>query len=122
MSKCPVCQDGELRDQSVEQWMRKGEFWVLMRHVPATVCDRCGDVSFTQEVAEKLASLLLPGSKEAPTGAGYYVIYDLNIIDRERDEGVRPLDVVATGPTEPKLNLFAETRAAPSGTPWTPEP
>lgn len=58
MTQCPVCHDGTLEQQRIETCMRRGERWVVIRGVPAFKCDLCGETTFSQEVSERLVSLL----------------------------------------------------------------
>lgn len=87
MNQCPVCRAGELRDERVETWMRKGDQWVLMTGVPATKCDLCGETTFSQTVAERLAEILAPDSTEKPTGSRWSAEYDVEKLDRAQVSG-----------------------------------
>ena len=58
MATCPVCRQGILEDKLTETWMQKGNRWVLFRNVPAVKCEVCGETTFSQKVAERLAAVL----------------------------------------------------------------
>ena len=90
MNECSVCKQGKLEESLVETWMHRGERWVLIRNVPGVVCDTCGDKSFSQEAAERLARLLSRGSSEAPTDLYRAAVFDLEVIEKEENEGRRP--------------------------------
>ena len=87
MNQCPVCRAGERRDERVETWMRKGDQWVLMTGVPATKCDLCGETTFSQTVADRLAEILAPDSAEQPTGSRWSPEYDVEKLDRAHVSG-----------------------------------
>jgi YgiT-type zinc finger domain-containing protein len=82
MNACPVCPAGEMIDERIETWMRKAGEWVLLRGVPARRCDVCGETTFAQEVAERLANIVAPDSKERPTGSYQAPVFDLQKLDR----------------------------------------
>jgi YgiT-type zinc finger domain-containing protein len=77
VNQCPVCRTGELQEDRVETWMRKADQWVLLTGVPATKCDVCGETTFSQKVAERLAEVLAPDAPERPTGSRWSPEYDL---------------------------------------------
>ncbi len=58
MTPCPVCHDGMLEQQRIETSMRRGDGWIVVSGVPAIKCDLCGETTFSQEVSERLVSLL----------------------------------------------------------------
>jgi len=48
--KCEVCGMGTRRDQLIRYTLSIGERVVIVEHVPALVCDRCGEETFQPEV------------------------------------------------------------------------
>ena len=76
MGQCPVCNEGMLTEQLIETWMRKDGQWILIKQIPATRCDICGETTFTQRVSERLATILAPSSPYSQTSTGYYAEYD----------------------------------------------
>lgn len=121
---CAEC-GGTLREGLVEYWDKKDGKWVLLRNVPAWVCDDCGDETFSHEVAERVADLL-DQSGENPTGSDYLMIYDLNIIENERQRGVRPVVVqipnVAQAPQQASIDPDVHIDQATSQTNVTVSP
>ena len=52
MAACPVCGAEEHCDDVVEQVFRVGERYVLVDGIPARVCVRCGEQTFSREATE----------------------------------------------------------------------
>ena len=52
--KCDVCGNGTRRDQLVRYSLSIGDRLVIVEHVPASVCDRCGEETFEPQVVERL--------------------------------------------------------------------
>ena len=98
MNECPIC-GGQLQDELVEEWEKVGEQWVLFRHVPAWVCEDCGDTSFSQETVELLADLADQAHHELATGWEYRPIFDLLIVEARRIARAQPR------PSEPKSEV-----------------
>ena len=51
--RCPVCKNGETRPGTATLTLERGPLTMVVRHVPAQVCDNCGeeyiDEAMTQE-------------------------------------------------------------------------
>ena len=52
--KCDVCAVGERCPQLIRYSMSTAEGLILIDHVPAKVCDRCGEVTLSPDVVERL--------------------------------------------------------------------
>jgi YgiT-type zinc finger domain-containing protein len=58
---CVLCKHGETRPGLVTVTLQRGETTVVLRHVPADVCDNCGkyylssDVAVHPDLTEKVA-------------------------------------------------------------------
>ncbi len=52
MSKCEVCGSREFRREEVEDIFHVDKRYVLVEHIPATVCVQCGEKIFDAETAE----------------------------------------------------------------------
>ena len=52
--KCDVCTAGERRSQLIRYSLSTGDRLVLVDHVPAEVCDRCGEVTLSPAVVDRL--------------------------------------------------------------------
>ena len=66
MFTCAVCNAKESRDELVEDVFRVDGRYVLVEGVPAVVCARCGEQSFSRETAERVR-LMVHGEAEATT-------------------------------------------------------
>lgn len=51
---CDVCGAGERREQLIRYSLSIDEGFVVIDHVPAIVCSRCGEISLRPEVVESL--------------------------------------------------------------------
>ena len=65
MFHCSVCGSGECRDEAVDKVFNVDGEYALVGGVPAVVCQRCGERSFSRETTEKVR-LLVHGQTEAP--------------------------------------------------------
>jgi len=58
MFTCTVCQSKESREQLTEEIFQIDGKYVLVDRIPATVCIRCGEETFSREITEKVRSLV----------------------------------------------------------------
>ena len=58
MFLCPVCHSHESREELVEEIFQIDGKYVLVDHIPATVCVRCGEETFSRETTEKVRLLV----------------------------------------------------------------
>ena len=58
MFNCAVCQSHECRGQLTEEIFHLDGKYVLVDRIPATVCSRCGEETFSRETTEKVRSLV----------------------------------------------------------------
>ena len=65
MFTCGVCQGNEGRGELVEEVFSVDGRYVLVGGVPSTVCQRCGERSFSRETTEKVRQLVHGKAKEA---------------------------------------------------------
>jgi len=54
MFKCSVCASQESRQEFVDEVFQIDGKYVLVDHIPATVCARCGEETFSRETTEKI--------------------------------------------------------------------
>ena len=54
MFTCSVCSARESREEQVEEVFRIDRKYVLVDRIPATVCTRCGEETFSRETAERI--------------------------------------------------------------------
>lgn len=57
MFKCPVCSSEKAIVSPVELYLKADGRNIRFDGVPATVCDRCGDRSYSAEAVDRLQSL-----------------------------------------------------------------
>jgi YgiT-type zinc finger domain-containing protein len=58
MFTCPVCHTHESREKLTEEIFQIDGKYVLVDHIPATVCVRCGEETFSRETTEKVRLLV----------------------------------------------------------------
>ncbi len=59
MFKCHVCGGTSERSEFVnEVFTLEGERRALVEHIPAQICARCGEVTFSRETTEKIRRLV----------------------------------------------------------------
>ena len=58
MSACIVCSSTETGTEMVEEVFKVDGRYVLVGGVPSTVCQRCGERSFSRETTEKVRQLV----------------------------------------------------------------
>ncbi|MCY4528354.1 MAG: YgiT-type zinc finger protein [Chloroflexi bacterium] len=64
MFTCIVCNSEESRTEMVEEVFKVDGRYVLVGSVPSTVCQRCGERSFSRETTERVR-LMVHGQAEA---------------------------------------------------------
>jgi len=52
--KCVICKTGETQPGSATVTLHQGETTVVVKGVPAEVCDTCGEYYLEEQVAQKL--------------------------------------------------------------------
>jgi len=65
MFMCPVCHSHESREELVEEIFQIDGKYVLVDRIPATVCVRCGEETFSRETTEKVRLLVHGQAKPA---------------------------------------------------------
>jgi len=63
MYKCEVCGGREFRQEEVEETFHVDGRYILVEHIPATVCTRCGEKTFDADTAEGVRRRLHGESK-----------------------------------------------------------
>ena len=64
MFMCAACHAKDGREEYVDEVFRVGGQYVLVGEIPALVCARCGEQSFSRETAEKVR-LVVHGEAKA---------------------------------------------------------
>jgi len=54
MFQCEICGGGEFRHEKVEEVFHVDERYILVEHIPASVCVRCGEKNFDAETTEDI--------------------------------------------------------------------
>jgi YgiT-type zinc finger domain-containing protein len=52
--RCEVCGAGERRDKLIRYSLALGDRFIVVEHVPAGVCDHCGETTLDPAVVERL--------------------------------------------------------------------
>lgn len=55
---CPTCQTGHTAQGTATKTLERGDTLIVVRHVPADVCNRCGAPLYAGAVVEQLLALL----------------------------------------------------------------
>lgn len=63
MFQCAVCHHTESREELVEKMFHVDERYVLVERIPAVVCSRCGEPTFSRETTERTRELVHGGAK-----------------------------------------------------------
>jgi YgiT-type zinc finger domain-containing protein len=58
MWTCAACGCSESRDELVSEIFRVSGEYVLVDCIPATVCSRCGEQSFSRETTERVRKIV----------------------------------------------------------------
>jgi len=58
MKRCEVCGNTVFHHEYVDEFFRVGKDTILVEQVPAQVCDRCGEASFSRETVEKVRRMV----------------------------------------------------------------
>jgi YgiT-type zinc finger domain-containing protein len=64
---CPTCQTGTTARGTATKTLERGDTLVVVRHVPADVCDRCGAPLYAGPVVEQLLALLEEATRTGVT-------------------------------------------------------
>ncbi len=58
MFTCSICRAEESREELVDEVFQIDGKYILVDHIPATVCARCGEETFSRETTEKIRLLV----------------------------------------------------------------
>lgn len=103
MRQCPKCREGNLNDQVIESWETRGNNWILIRNVPALVCDECGLEVIPQATAEALEAFTSPTGDARHLETRLFPVYDftnphpnVDVSTTQTTSAVTPSMVLAT--------------------------
>lgn len=63
MNKCHVCGSNEIKEELVKETFEVDGKLVMVEGIPTQVCQRCGEVTFSSEIAENIR-LIIHGNKQ----------------------------------------------------------
>jgi YgiT-type zinc finger domain-containing protein len=55
---CVVCEDGTLAVDTFTKTREEADTTLIVKDVPALLCDTCGDVTYTRAIGQRLDALL----------------------------------------------------------------
>ena len=58
MFRCHVCGSTAAREDFVNEVFAIGDRRVLVEHIPAQMCERCGEATFSRDTTEKVRNLV----------------------------------------------------------------
>jgi YgiT-type zinc finger domain-containing protein len=58
MFQCHVCGATEAHPEWVNEVFLIEDKFILVEHIPATVCNHCGEVTFSRETTEKIRRMV----------------------------------------------------------------
>ncbi len=73
--RCEICGGREFHHESVEEFFHIDGRYMLVEHIPATVCLQCGEKTFDANTAESLRRMLhehRQPEREVPLGVFAY--------------------------------------------------
>jgi len=63
MFRCNVCGATEKSENFVDEVFLIDNKPIMVEHIPATICSRCGEETFTREITEKIRRMVHGESK-----------------------------------------------------------
>lgn len=51
--QCPICNNGQFRPGTATLTLERGPLTIIVRHVPAQICDNCGEDYIDEATAEQ---------------------------------------------------------------------
>lgn len=55
--KCAICKTGNVTDGTATVMLERGETTVIIKDVPAEVCDQCGEYYLSEAMTEKVMAM-----------------------------------------------------------------
>ncbi|RJP28519.1 MAG: YgiT-type zinc finger protein [Candidatus Omnitrophota bacterium] len=75
MFQCHVCGSCHAHEESINEVFQVDGRAILVKNVPAVVCDRCGEFLFSRETTEKVRNLI--HGEQIPVSAIMMDVYAL---------------------------------------------
>ena len=76
MSECMVCYGKSLREETLDKVFNADGRYVLVAGMPSTVCQGCGERSFSREATERARLLVHDPPADAPAKSVPMQVYD----------------------------------------------
>jgi YgiT-type zinc finger domain-containing protein len=57
MKSCPICRHGELAPGVVTVTLSRSESAIVIKDVPADVCDNCGEYYLTEDITRRVYTM-----------------------------------------------------------------
>lgn len=54
--KCVICKQGETRAGEVTVTLQRGDTTIIIKNVPAEICENCGEYYLSEEVTDQVLS------------------------------------------------------------------
>ena len=54
---CPICRSGEFEPGTATVMLNRDDTVVIVKNVPADVCNQCGEYVLNEEVADRVSTL-----------------------------------------------------------------
>jgi YgiT-type zinc finger domain-containing protein len=54
--KCVICKQGEAHPGEVTVTLQRGESTIILKNVPAEVCENCGEYYLSEDITEQVLS------------------------------------------------------------------
>ena len=67
MFKCHVCGTSAARENFVSEVFTIDDRRVLVEHIPAQICERCGESTFSRATTERVRNLIHGGGRPVRT-------------------------------------------------------
>ena len=55
--KCVICKSGETQNGKTTVTLNRGEATIIIKGVPAQICENCGEYYLTDEISEQVMAL-----------------------------------------------------------------
>lgn len=52
--ECTICKTGEMKDGKVTVTLQRGDSIIVIKSVPASVCENCGEYTLSESVTRKI--------------------------------------------------------------------
>lgn len=54
---CVICKNGNLNEGHVTVTLQRGDSIIVLKNVPASVCENCGEYTLSETVAERVMQI-----------------------------------------------------------------